>query len=83
MIETTMRSTMQAVAPLEPFTELETWYGIFAALAFEETLRRVVKSRAAALAESQHPENQRAEEKGRPKSEVSANANEAEGSKTK
>jgi hypothetical protein len=59
----------QTVAPLEPFAEMETWYGIFAALAFQETLRRVIKSRISALGDSEHPENQRAEEKGRPKEE--------------
>jgi len=52
------------VAPLAPFAELETWYGIFAALAFEKTLRRVVKSRLTDLADGEHLEKQRAESKG-------------------
>jgi len=52
------------VTPLAPFTEVETWYGIFAALAFEKTLRRVVKSRLTDLADDEIREQGRAEGKG-------------------
>ena len=65
MIEPVTQATN--VAPLAPFAELETWYGIFAALAFEKTLRRVVKSRLTDLADGEHLENQRAEGKGEEK----------------